>query len=922
MASAELGTVLRYIGRLAQTRADQDVSDQELLQRFCASHEDSAFAALMRRHGRLVWGVCRHVAEQEQDAEDAFQATFLVLARKAASIRKSEALSSWLYRTAQRIAVCAKKDARRRRIHEGRGGKMAPPKGLSEEALREAIAILDEEVQCLSAKHRAVFVSCCLEGKSRAEAARELGWKEGTVSGTLARARLQLQKRLGRRGVTLTAVMCAAALTRQSSAAVPSLLARSTIRAVLLEASGKAGASGIISAKVAALATGATKTMFAMKFKAATAYLLVFGALGGGVGVMVRQPEAAAQQSRSGRPVPIAQNQSTAPGAEVSSNRLEIAGLVLDPEGKPAAQADLYVGVPAEFGPRFEKMAASDANGRFAFTTVKSGAAKPVVIAVAKGYGPDWIGLNEAKGELSLRLVKDLPIEGRILDTDGKPVAGAKIRIAGVSGFTGENADTFLADIQTGLNVGDAGNGVGPKHWDGPLPGQDEQATTDKEGRFRLTGIGRERHVRLHLAGPAIQHDYFQAVTRDTKPVSVPGPFRVKIYGANLDFVAAAGRSVRGVVRAKSTGKPIADVVVSGGGTTFSVHTDKEGRFEVQGCPKSEKYQVAAAPGAGQPYPGGRKEIDDTPGLEPLTADIELVSGIPLKGRLTDKDTGKAVSGARVAYYPVVPNPFTLDVAYDPRQGASSATTAADGSYQLTVLPGAGLLTVRCPPGNPYMAACIPAKEIREFFKGRDVRRSDDQFIEVQQGGNSASPVFQEYHQAIALIDPGENDTALEKDVTVQRGKTLTGTVVGPDGAPLEGVTLDGKVLAGGKFTLNNLNPRRPRGLYFLQKDKGLGLYTEALTNEDKPVTARLQPCGSAVGRLVDQDGQPLAGEVVRIPSIADMKTDKEGRFRVDHLVVGFRYEVRNAALFASYFGEFTVEPGEVKDLGDKKVNK
>src|SRR5262249_55033611 len=156
----------------------------------------SAFAALMQRHGGLVWGVCRHVLLQEQDAEDAFQATFLVLAERAGVIRKAEALPSWLHGTAFRIAMRAKRDAGRRRAREARAepGRGAVPS--SESAWQELQAALDEEVQGLPLRQRAVFVLCALEGKSQAEAADALGWGPRAVSGTLARARQRLRARL------------------------------------------------------------------------------------------------------------------------------------------------------------------------------------------------------------------------------------------------------------------------------------------------------------------------------------------------------------------------------------------------------------------------------------------------------------------------------------------------------------------------------------------------------------------------------------------------------------------------------------------------------------------------------------------------------------------------------------------------------
>ena len=143
-----------------------------------ALREEEAFAVLMQRHGPLVWHVCRHVLSHDQDAEEAFQATFLVLIAKARSIRNQRALPGWLHRTAYRVALRAKRDLAIRRRHERRGQTMGQSKSLPESVLREALALLDEEVARLPERQRAVFVLCSLEGRSLAEAALELGMEE------------------------------------------------------------------------------------------------------------------------------------------------------------------------------------------------------------------------------------------------------------------------------------------------------------------------------------------------------------------------------------------------------------------------------------------------------------------------------------------------------------------------------------------------------------------------------------------------------------------------------------------------------------------------------------------------------------------------------------------------------------------------
>jgi RNA polymerase sigma factor (sigma-70 family) len=208
------------------------LTDGQLLERFNHRGDQSAFAALVQRHGPLVLGVCRRVLHDDHDTEDAFQATFVVLARKAAGISKHESLPSWLYKVAYRIALRARADKARRQSHE----QQAPPRPvnrvLGDVVQHELQQILDEEVQRLPEKYRAPILLCYLQGQTNEEAASTLRCPTGTIKIRLLRGREILRKRLLRRGLALSVVgLLGEALVHMARAAVPPPLARAAARA-------------------------------------------------------------------------------------------------------------------------------------------------------------------------------------------------------------------------------------------------------------------------------------------------------------------------------------------------------------------------------------------------------------------------------------------------------------------------------------------------------------------------------------------------------------------------------------------------------------------------------------------------------------------------------------------------------------------
>ncbi len=619
---------------------------------------------------------------------------------------------------------------------------------------------------------------------------------------------------------------------------------------------------------------------------------------------------------------------------------------MLDPEGKPCKGARLHLGYISSHGRGFHRKdwsrrgtdgdlplgdivwplpvrATSAEDGTFRFTfrqadldgrLMEEQAALPSVIAVADGKGPAWAPVGKPGTRLTLRLVADdVAVIGCILDEDGKAVRGVKVHVVCLSGLGNDSSI-----------------------WAGPVPGQPRSVTTGADGRFRLTGLGSNRKVILGLEGATIEHRQISA--RTVKPQ--PGETISRKHHdlpATFTYLAAAGRRIRGVVRDKATGKPVAGVRVRAWDGFVEVISDKDGRYELTGSPKAPQsggmlpYSLTARPQSGQPYFSAIARSTETPGLGPVTIDINLVTSIVLRGKVKVKGGGSAPAVAIVDYHPLFPNPHTRKI--NPfEKPASSAVVGSDGSFSLVVLPGPGVICVSAAPRDAYALGLVTRKAQAELFKD-DKYPGDDDHLRLAFGEQSRGGMLQERYNAFELINPDEKETAITRDVELLPARTLTGTVVGPDGKPLTGVTVNGlrnslespEPLEGSSFIVKRLNPARTRKLLFRHEAKNLSALVTVRGDEKEPIAVRLMPCGSVTGRLLGKGGKPVEGIQVQlgrkgwVPGEGVSRTDREGRFRMEGLIVGDRYYVMAFLGSTGWQKEFTAG-AKGNNLGDLRL--
>jgi RNA polymerase sigma factor (sigma-70 family) len=645
--------------RLFHFGAVGTLSDAQLLDRFASRRDEAAEAAfeeLVSRHGPMVLRVCRGVLNDAHDAEDAFQAVFLVLASRAGSIRRSGSVASWLFGVAQRVASRARRaSARRQRLNRAVAERAAETDLPGETDLDSGL--LHDEIDDLPERLRAPVVLCYLQGLTYAAAAQQLGLSEIAVRGRLARARERLRHRLTRRGVTVPAGLLVAGAAGQAQAAVPLPLVHSTVRIALGFVTGHAAA---------VLARGVLSSMLLNQVKVAAVVLLI--AIGGGFWTWRAFAGAAGEKAQAGSGKAAAKP-STKPAPALSEPTLPqtytypitVTGRAVDLDGKPIAGAHVYLAsLRAEWRRVAETVA--DAEGRYAFRGVElpieragrnavagrdSGSFQ--VFGQAEGFGFAWrpqkwfyplprpsnITYEPEHGDVPTRyeandqIVLDLRfppaarLSGMVVDDRGKPLPGIRLEIRDCESLTA--VDNIIGLAFPTLNQPDS------------APPSMKIRTTDAAGRFEFSGLPENCRFRIDVRAKGFPERWaYAATTREPQPDHDGGP----VFTGDFKLTLAAAVDVPIKVVYADTGQPAPRVLVQAakGLVSTSQTSDDEGRAVLRIPPGT--YRLQNLPARGTPYlvTEDKLEVEAKPRAEPVVVNVRPAAIV--EATVVDAETG------------------------------------------------------------------------------------------------------------------------------------------------------------------------------------------------------------------------------------------------------------------------------------------
>jgi RNA polymerase sigma factor (sigma-70 family) len=706
MKVGEFNGIRRYLQSMAASEIGETLSDAELLSRFVRQPDATDFGILLRRHGPMIYAVCRRTLRDAHDVEDAFQATILVFVRKAPSIRRQEVLGSWLYAVAHRVAVRLRNTVSRRVLIE-----RLDPETIATAAARTQTdsvmnPVLDAELSRLPAKYRLPVVLCYLQGRTNVEAAEQLGWPVGTVKGRLARARRMLRRQLQARGMTFAATGVFLGLDEAAAwAQVPKSLVRATTSSVLRFL---AGDDAEVSSRAILLANGVIRTMVAFKLAAYSFILLAAASLmiGGG---MLHQSLANEAPVGDAPPPQKKANQIADTPVKKETFPITVSGTAKDEAGKPVAGAHITL-FSNDQGDAVLGTASTDANGNYKVQgqlplglNVQGPSFSHFAISgVAAGKGLSTRTATFITGkrslradpslasyfagepiEFNLRFVPGTEVKGQVIDEDGKPVANAKVRVLLPKYITG-------GAIQLTYS-----------------PESILATRTNEDGRFHLANLLAGKPFELHVKCAGFAPFSFDTWQKEDMRAAAT---------SELKCTLKRPRHVEIRVVCADTEKPVANVAISEGNDASDPilgKTDASGQLNLDLAPGGYAFRTIL-PQDSAYLPLEHTMRVDSGGSYRLT--MVLKPGCILNLEAIDSQSGKGIKG--IAFLRLVDNqdwtpmadleqadadgpfpwldgsgtmrPMRLPVVQDGNSPTNHPTTGPSGSLRAVVNPGTG----------------------------------------------------------------------------------------------------------------------------------------------------------------------------------------------------------------------------------------